>query len=66
MVMLNKVYSGLALDYKVTLHGNEQFALYVRNDAHNWELYDVYDDPDEAAEDGEELMSQAEAVSDFY
>lgn len=66
MVMLNKVYSGLALDYKVTLHDREQFALYVRNDNHNWELYDVYDNPDEASEDGEELMRQAEAVSDFY
>lgn len=65
MVMLNKVYSGLVIDYKITLHGAESFALYVRSDEHGWQLYDTYDEPEDAQADGEELMLQAETICEL-
>jgi hypothetical protein len=72
MVMLNKIYSTMGADFKITRHPRTgKFEAYIRPMGESWTYYGTYESAEQAYKEAEnaaevsEIMARYE-VDDYY
>lgn len=65
MVMLNKVYSTFAADYRVRLEETGRYTAYVRPMLESWAFVGTFDTAEEAFKEAQRIAEEAEVMAQF-